>query len=124
SVGFDWPGGHIQFGVWDFSEGNVAHNNTGAGVRFWNNSKKPHLVENYVSYNNEFAGIENGAYANSNRYFNVLLLNEVLVQNSSSSRLETDGGPGRFERLEIHAPAGQPAIEVRGHQLAPISRWE
>jgi hypothetical protein len=94
------------------------------GVRFWNNSKQPHVVSNYVGYRNGTAGIENGAYSNSNRYADVLLVEERLIHHTSGTILATDGGPGRYERLEIRAPVGMPAIEVRGLNLPAATRQE
>jgi hypothetical protein len=77
SNGFDWP--EVPALVdpqhpahWRFT-GNVAHNNEGSGVRFWNNSVDPHFVQDHTSYHNRAAGIENGAYLNLNRYSGVTL---------------------------------------------------
>ena len=117
SVGFGWETGTGNFEaglspVWEFSAGNVAHNNSGPGVRFWNNSREPHVVSNFISYHNG-AGIENGAYKNSNRYADILSLNDgtAVIYHTSSTKLRTDGGPGRYERCHLQSRSG-PAFSV------------
>ncbi|MGH7549158.1 MAG: hypothetical protein ACREK3_00185 [Gemmatimonadota bacterium] len=126
SVGFDWPSQANHGGippVWTFQEGNVAHNNSGPGIRFWNNTRHPHMVENAILYRNGDAtyndanpgnsapGLLNGAYNNSNRFADLLLLDNRLFQNSNSKDQSIDGGPARYERVWVEVSDG-PALEV------------
>jgi uncharacterized protein YjdB len=114
AVGFAWSGGARQPAHWTF-EGNVSHNN-GTGIRFWNNSGQPHHIRDVISYSNRI-GTENGAYNNSNRYTNLLLIGNHLIQNASSNESDVDGGPARYTNLRVEALEG-PALEVGGRNLA------
>ncbi len=114
SVGFSWDGGAKQPTQWTFRN-NVSHNN-GTGIRFWNNSGQPHHIFDNVAYRNGI-GLENGAYNNTNRFTDLLLIENGLYQNASSNRHELDGGPARFTNMRVEAPTG-PALEIGGRNLA------
>ena len=49
--GFLWPEGDCcptDDGVWDFSKGNIAHNNKVDGIFTWQNDTQPHVIANYA----------------------------------------------------------------------------
>jgi hypothetical protein len=75
SAGFVWPEsfGKNGHGVWNFSKGNVAHNNLAAGVFNWQNDGLPHVINDFVAYHNGSFGIAQGAYLNSFRLLNMRL---------------------------------------------------
>lgn len=128
--GFTWPSIADNDGpaMWDFAN-NVAHNNQGAGVRFWFNNNAPHLVEQSIAYRNGLAGIETGAYHNAIRYEDMLLLDNGILHHSASRLSGSDGntvsdGRGAFyDRLAIYASEG-PAIETGRMRLAGNTRVE
>jgi hypothetical protein len=129
--GFDWPSGADNEGpaMWEFNQGNVAHNNEGAGVRFWFNNKAPHLVSNTILYRNTFAGIETGAYTNSIRYTDNILVDNHIVHHSSGKPAELpretiyDGRGSFYDRVRVYASEG-PALVVLRLRLPPIGRTE
>jgi hypothetical protein len=122
AAGFEWiPANRDENAHWIFRENNVAHNNT-LGIRFWNNSGQPHMVRNTLLYNNSGA-ILNGAYNNSNRYVDVLSIGGGGIHHNSSSNLHVDGGPGRYERVEIYATQG-PALTIGAQNLPSKTRQE
>lgn len=133
SVGFHWntKDGHRleNTPLWRFTEGNVAHNNEGFGIRFWFNDRWAHHVQNAVTYRNGQGGIENGAYRNGIRYSNVLLIDEgheatavghrppvAIHHNSNSATREDDGGPSRYTNVVMVSPEGA-AFEVGNRNL-------
>jgi hypothetical protein len=123
--GFDWPskGDNRGPAVWDFSDGNVAHNNQGAGIRLWFNSRDPHVVANAVTYRNGYAGLENGAYRNAIRYQDVVAIDDRILQHASSNRHQGDLGPSRFERVTVIRSEG-PAVSIGRMRLPPVHRTE
>ncbi|MCE9674029.1 DUF4082 domain-containing protein [Myxococcus stipitatus] len=70
SSGFTWPeeDGINGHGIWNFSRGNIAHNNKVDGIFAWQNDQLPHVIANYVGYHNGEAGIDHGAYSNAYHY--------------------------------------------------------
>jgi hypothetical protein len=120
SHGFDWPSQDGErnevFSIWEFNEGNVAHNNEGSGVRFWFNRREPHVTAGFITYRHGVAGIENGAYINAHRFFDAFLFEDGIFQHSSSKAQSDDGGPARFERIRAIVTEG-PALWV-GHLRA------
>jgi len=89
AVGFDWPGVPDQRDpppqIWVFDQGNVAHNNSGAGLRFWFNNRTEHVVRDYVGYNNgSEGGVHDGAYKNLTRYEDVLLIGDHWMQHANA----------------------------------------
>ncbi|MDC8013593.1 Ig-like domain-containing protein [Tahibacter soli] len=71
--GFNWPessGASQEHGVWDFSRGNVAHNNAVNGVFIWQNDNERHLLANFDAYHNGRYGLRHGAYVNIYHYIN------------------------------------------------------
>ncbi len=88
AVGFDWPGVPDQRSpgpqIWTFDQGNVAHNNTGGGLRFWFNNPTEHVVRDYVGYRNGDGGVHDGAYRNRTVYQDVLLLGNSWVQHANA----------------------------------------
>lgn len=121
SHGFDWPSKADNKGaaVWDFSEGNVAHNNEGSGIRFWFNNADNHIVENAITYRNGTAGVENGAYRNAHRYIDVLMVEDKLVEHASSLPHRLDGKGARFEKMTVVSPKG-PALSIGRLRLPPM----
>lgn len=61
SAGFIWE--NNSNGNWWASD-LVAHNNNNRGIRIWQNSDIPQVVEGFASYYNTGAGLEHGAYTN------------------------------------------------------------
>lgn len=110
--GFPWQGATDTDSLWDFTEGNVAHNNQGAGLRFWTNDRDPHHIRNAITYRNGEGGILHGAYSNSVRWSDLLLIEDhVKLAAVSKGQRPGDGGPQRYERCVIEAQEG-PAIRV------------
>jgi hypothetical protein len=65
--GFEWENGAT--GNW--TVGNiVAHNNISSGVRVWQNSSIPQVIDGYVAYHNYAAAVDQGAYGNRYTYRN------------------------------------------------------
>jgi hypothetical protein len=73
--GFQWPEGSgvSGHGVWDFSQGNVSHNNKVHGIFIWQNTSKDHVLSNFVAYHNGSYGINHGAYGNRYKFNNGIL---------------------------------------------------
>jgi hypothetical protein len=116
AVGYSWDAGNRSGSLthWTF-EGNVSHNN-GTGIRFWNNSGQPHHIVGNISYRNS-TGLENGAYNNSNRYTDLLLIDNGIRQNASSNESQVDGGPSRFTDVRVEVGSG-PALVIGDRNLA------
>jgi hypothetical protein len=115
SNGFDWPGNAPGDGgahpvIWKFDQGNVAHNNTGPGIRFWTNARDAHVVNDYIGYRNRsVAGIELGAYSNGVVHRNIVLVEETILHHASP-KLNKEDQTSAWIRCEVHAPSGQPAF--------------
>jgi hypothetical protein len=71
--GFTWPEGTNDSGIWNFSKGNISHNNKVDGIFAWQNDHQPHVIANFVAYHNGEAGIDHGAYGNAYHYENSTL---------------------------------------------------
>jgi hypothetical protein len=125
SHGFDWPSGGDNQGaaVWEFSQGNVAHNSQGSGIRLWFNNAANHVVADAVTYRNAFAGIENGAYRNAQRYRNTLSIEDRILQHATARAHSMDGGAARFERFVVVAREGA-ALEIGQMRLPAQLRTE
>ncbi|QSQ19439.1 DUF4082 domain-containing protein [Pyxidicoccus parkwayensis] len=97
SSGFSWPeqDGINGHGIWNFSRGNIAHNNKVDGIFAWQNDHQPHVVANYVGYHNGEAGIDHGAYSNGYHY--------------ESSTLYGNG------EAALHMKAISPGVDEFGH---------
>jgi hypothetical protein len=93
--GFSWPEGDGADGVWDFSRGNIAHNNKVDGIFAWQNDHQPHVIANYIGYHNGEAGIDHGAYANAYHYEH-----SVLYGNGAAA---------------LHLKAVSPGVDEFGH---------
>jgi PKD repeat protein len=137
SIGFEWPEPTPIFNavldklVWKFNAGNVAHNNLGAGLRFWNNSAHQHVVDQYVSYRNQGGSIENGAYVNLNEYLNITsledgygtwyggMLHSAVTWNSNSG--EGGGRTAAIRNAQFIALQG-PALTI-GHRQLPAASY-
>lgn len=99
--GYNWPessGASQEHGVWDFSRGNVAHNNAVNGVFIWQNDTERHLLANFDAYHNGSYGLRHGAYGNIYHYINGTLYGNgdgaLYVQAVSASPLAS-----RFDRM-------------------------
>jgi hypothetical protein len=115
STGWNWPSPtRDRPPVWIFRQGNVAHNNSGPGIRFWTNQNDAHVVENAITYRNGAGGIETGAYSNTVRYSGVLLVDDYIMQHANSEEQVEDGGPQRYTNVHVHAREG-PALRI-GHR--------
>jgi hypothetical protein len=133
--GFVWLGSGSSNrapAVWAFEQGNVAHNNRGAGVRFWTNTRQPHVTSGFVTYRNGLAGIFNGAYRNSNRYSDVVSFEDGsegrgraagIHHHTNSHMQDNDDGPARYERVHIISPGG-PALLAQGRALPATTYLE
>jgi hypothetical protein len=85
STAFSWiSGGKAPDPVWIFERGNLAHNNTGPGARFWTNLKHDHTIFDYISYRNDEGGVQGGAYKNAVRYDDMLMVDDYVFQNASA----------------------------------------
>lgn len=86
--GFHWPANANQMpNQWLF-EGCVSHNNDSNGIFVWQNgSTQGHIIDKYVGYRNRQAGIEHGAYGNSYRYRDSLLVENGQLSKSKGSQL-------------------------------------
>jgi hypothetical protein len=75
AAGFLWPEGQAPNGdgIWNFSKGNIAHNNKVDGIFAWQNDSQPHVIADYLAYHNGEAGIDHGAYVNGYHYENSVL---------------------------------------------------
>lgn len=80
--GFHWPEGDVPSpdAVWDFSKGNIAHNNKIDGIFAWQNDTEPHVIANYTGYHNGETGIDHGAYGNGYHYESSILYGNGEVQ--------------------------------------------
>ena len=105
--GFHWPSAaNFVNNMWTFGQGNVAHNNRGPGVSSWQNDSNPHLIENFVSYNNT-AGLAHGAYVNAYTY-------RDLTTFGNTVELEEHAVGGiTFERAKFNG-----GVSILGHSLA------
>lgn len=121
SHGFEWPSRADNHGpaVWEFNQGNVAHNDEGSGIRLWFNNSENHVIANAVTYRNGYAGVENGAYRNAHRYENLLLFEDRLVQHASSRPQSGDGHGARFENVTVIADRGA-ALNIGRLRLPPM----
>ncbi len=96
--------------IWDFRT-NVAHNNQGAGLRFWTNGRDQHVTRQSVTYRNGLAGISDGAYINSTRYEDMLLVEDHIEQLANAKGGLDDRRAPYFERVRVYANDG-PALVV------------
>jgi hypothetical protein len=122
--GFDWNTKGSIVDEWEFHD-NVTHNHEGNGLRFWFNDKVPHHVRNTAVYNNGGYGIENGAYTNTVRYSDVMVLGNGdggIFHHSSSNVSDEDGGPGRYQDVTVDGPG--PALEIGRLKGTPDTRQE
>jgi hypothetical protein len=89
--GFEWENGAV--GNWRAVE-LVAHNNNTRGVRVWQNSGIPQVIDGFVAYHNTGPAIEHGAYTNSYVYKNGHLIGNwdagILLQAVSRSEEENE----------------------------------
>jgi hypothetical protein len=117
SNGFHWDTDRTRPSSWIFDEGNVSHNNTGAGFRFWTNTRLDHNVRNGISYR-DGAGIDNGAYVNAIRWKNILIVEaKTGIILHANSRDHTDDGEGqRYQNVRAESRDG-PALRVRNRNL-------
>lgn len=122
--GFQWPTGQSE--PWEFSTGNVAHNNK-LGIFVWSNDAFFHDIVDVRLYHNRI-GLMHGAYQNLYRYEGLRLVNN---ENAAVELLATSGtGPrGRHARMDdvyiADAPVG---LVIRKHALPPriptvLSGW-
>jgi hypothetical protein len=114
SNGFNWNEGARDPSHWHF-EDNVGHNNSGDGIRFWNNSRDPHHAVKTILYHNGI-GIENGAYLNANRFTDILVLEGGILHQSSSNNQQEDDGPSRYTRVQVEVSSG-PALMIGTRNL-------
>lgn len=97
--GFDWPessGASQEHGVWDFSRGNIAHNNARHGLFVWQNDNEPHVLADFAAYHNGGAGLAHGAYGNAYHYLDARLYGNA----EGALRLQAvsaDGATVRFD---------------------------
>lgn len=101
--GMHWP--EVGQAVWNFSEGNIAHNNRVSGLFIWQNNDDPHEVRNFVAYHNGRFGIDHGAYGNGFQYSSLALIGNgeaafnSRAASSGSTTIRKDGYSHVIERL-------------------------
>ncbi len=108
--GFFWPGG--EDGSWVF-EGNVSHNNDGAGLMVWQNTGGTHVIEDFTAYHNEDAGVSHGAYRNAYVYRDLTLLangerrgSGIAVESHAVGRPADDGSTAMQLWDGVHTDGG------------------
>jgi hypothetical protein len=74
--GFIWP--EDSEATWTFLD-NRAHNNESNGIFVWQNNELPHVIDGFIAYYNDGAGVEHGAYGNSYVYKNLVLRNNGVA---------------------------------------------
>jgi hypothetical protein len=128
ALGFHWNTSNAHRlesrAVWNFHD-NVTHNNEGHGLRFWFNDRWAHNVRDSAIYNNGGFGIENGAYTNTIRYSDVLVLDNQdggILHHSSSRDQADDGGPSRYTNVTVAGPG--PSLEIGRLRGTPGTRQE
>ena len=92
--GYGWP--EFAHAVWVF-EDNVSHNNKVDGFFVWQNDSLQHIVRDSVSYHNDAAGIDHGAYGNGYQYIDVDSFGNGGTD--VSSRASPSGAPSSTRRL-------------------------
>jgi hypothetical protein len=104
SAGFVW--GEFGPGLWDFSQGNIAHNNKVNGVYNWVNGGPHHLISDFTAYYNGAYGIGHGAYFNRFRFQDSVLYGngegavELMAVSGSDGQLFVPRDEQiRFERM-------------------------
>lgn len=116
SSGFSWGSNP---GLWEFAN-NVAHNNSDAGIAFWNNSKFDHVIGKFITYHN-VTGINHGGYANHVRYEDGTVYGnrDVGIAISSVSNTGSTGQFLSFDNVTVDgAGFGYVGVSVGGHNNA------
>jgi hypothetical protein len=113
---FEWTGNHSNTAtpLWNFSEGNVAHNCSRAIV-FWTNSEQPHQIEGFVSYRNG-AAIANGAYRNANSFADFLSFQDGKGIEQITNPVQSAPSRALYRGFRILSPLSS-AIIARGRNL-------
>lgn len=104
SGGFQWPEGATGRKVWNFSRGNIAHNNPGVGIFNWQNDDQDHVLANFVAYYNGMSGIIQGAYLNDFHLMDAHLYgnldSQLALLASSKGDVAPNPNPGKRLRAE------------------------
>ncbi len=87
--GYIWP--EDDEATWTFKN-NRAHNNETNGIFVWQNNELPHVIDGFIAYYNDQAGVEHGAYTNSYVYKNLTLLANGTAVHSHAMGEPGDGG--------------------------------
>ncbi|MGH8915872.1 MAG: hypothetical protein ACRDZM_15335, partial [Acidimicrobiia bacterium] len=87
--GYLWP--EDAEATWVFLN-NRAHNNETNGIFVWQNNEMQHVIDGFIAYYNDDAGIEHGAYTNSYVYKNLVLLGNGTAIHSHAMGEAGDGG--------------------------------
>ncbi len=102
--GMHWP--EAGQAVWNFTDGNIAHNNKVSGIFVWQNNKNDlHEIKNFVAYHNGLFGIDHGAYGNGFQYSNLALIDNgeaafnSRAASSGPTNIRKDGYAQAIERL-------------------------
>src|SRR5690606_36921956 len=80
-------------------------------------------VRRSLTYRNVEGGIETGAYINSVRYEDTLLVEDMLRHHSTSKPMDGTGLPAAYERVQVYALQG-PAVRIERLTLPAQSAIE
>ena len=124
SEAFSWPSKAAgeEFNVWAFNTDNIAHNNRRGGIFVWQNDSNPHVVENFIAYNNGSSQIAHGAYRNCYVYNNIQVFgtknqNYGLTHHNQTNDdcvMRPDGYVHAFVDYLADAP-----LEIQSHHQPP-----
>jgi hypothetical protein len=117
--GFQWPPEPAN-AVWTF-EDSIAHNNAANGIFVWQRIPDNNLIDRFVAFHNNKAGLEHGSFSNAFVYSESLLLDNgeaqvILHANSavnadsslSFSSVQMEGGPVGLDVVEHAVPTPDP----------------
>jgi hypothetical protein len=105
---FRWRGSHEP---WDFSQGNVAHNNRGPGLAVWENTDWEHPVSGFVAYRNS-QNVSHGAYVAGYHYSDAVTFDGPWVQHA----LSPTAGKDRDHRVARVLIGGD--LQIETHAIA------
>jgi hypothetical protein len=124
AAGFQWPEGTSSTSaVWNFSPGNVAHNNVADGIFVWQNTgATEHTVRGFVGYYNGDAGITHGAYTNDYHYEDATLYGNGVTGVSLEATSRSVAEAITFDGLVIDG-AGIGGDGIQTHRHKQITTW-
>jgi hypothetical protein len=105
SDGFFWPVRATRPAGWVF-EDNVAHNNEGAGVRFYLRTSHEHEMHRTTTYRNGVNGIRTGQYFNVSHWTGATLIDDVFMLGTRSGKRDGDGQGIQIRNLYVRNSLG------------------